>query len=87
MTRYRFEVTLADCREISEDLAEALFVAGCDDATPVSSNGVARLGFSREADSLEAAIRLAVADVLKAGCRASSVRIDADDLAAMREVS
>lgn len=81
MTRYRFEVALADCREISEDLAEALFAAGCDDATPISSGGVARLGFSREGESLEAAIRSAVADIQKAGSRASSVRIDAEDLA------
>lgn len=81
MKLYRFEVTLADCQEISDDLAEALVVAGCDDGTPATSAGTARLGFSREAESLEAAIRLAIADVQKAGCRASSVRIDAQDLA------
>lgn len=82
MQNYDFTVVLRGMSEIDDDLAEALFEAGCDDGTPFSSQGVAAIGFSREADSLEAAIRSAIADVQKTGCTADSVKIEADALAA-----
>jgi hypothetical protein len=75
---YQFDVVLAGLSEISDDLADALFEAGCDDGTPCSSNGVAWIGFTREADSLESAIRSAVADVQKAHCTVSRVQIEPD---------
>jgi len=53
---FQFDVVLAGISEISDDLADGLFEAGCDDATPCSSEGVAWIGFAREADSLESAI-------------------------------
>jgi hypothetical protein len=55
---------LADA-EVSDEMADALFAAGCDDSTPWSSEGVAALDFDHDAESLEAAIRSAVADVAK----------------------
>ena len=78
MPSYDFVVVLRGLSEIDDDLAEALFEAGCDDGTPFSSQGVAAVGFSREAESLEAAIRAAVADVHKAGCAVARVEIQAD---------
>jgi len=75
---FQFDVVLAGISEISDDLAEALFEAGCDDGTPCSSEGVAWIGFTREADSLESAIRSAVADVHKARGTVSRVQIAAD---------
>ena len=78
MCYYQFDVVLAGLSEISDDLADALFEAGCDDGTPCSSNGVAWIGFTREADSLESAIRSAVADVQKAHCTVSRVQIEPD---------
>jgi hypothetical protein len=57
-------------------LAEALFEAGCDDGTPCSSDGLAWIGFHREAESLESAIRSAVADGQKAGVTVARVQIE-----------
>lgn len=80
MATYRFTVILARLREISDDLAEALFEAGCDDGSPWSSQGVAAVGFDREAESFEAAVRSAIADVQKAGCHVAWVKIEPEDL-------
>ena len=80
MTTYRFTVILAGLNEISDDLAEALFEAGCDDGSPWSSQGVAAIGFDREAESFEHAVRSAIADVQKAGCHVAWVKIEPEDL-------
>lgn len=80
-TTYHFTVILAGVDEMSEDLAEALFEAGCDDGSPWSSGGVAAIGFDREAESFEQAVRSAIADVQKAGCHVAWVKIEPDDLA------
>ena len=81
MTTYHFTVVLADLREISDDLAEALFEAGCDDGSPSSSEGIAAVGFDRRAESFEQAVRSAIADVQKAGCHVAWVKIEPEDLA------
>jgi hypothetical protein len=63
-------------------VVDAPFEAGCGDGTPFSSEGTAAIGFSRRAESLEAAIRSAIADVQKTGCAVDSVKIEAETLAA-----
>jgi hypothetical protein len=65
MPTYEFTLVLAD--EITTDTADAIY-AICDDATSSRSNGVEYVAFDRQAESLESAIRSAVADVQKAGC-------------------
>jgi hypothetical protein len=80
MTTYHFTVILAGIDEMSEDLAESLFEAGCDDGSPWSSEGVAAIGFDREAESFEQAVRSAIADVQKAGCHVAWVKIEPEDL-------
>ena len=67
MEKYEFQVVLSGVEEVSEELSNALYEAGCEDGTPFSSEGVAAVGFTREADSLESAIRSAIADIQKAG--------------------
>lgn len=81
MQNYTFTVILGDQTEMTEDLAEALAVAGCHDGLAGSSGGVAMVIFDREADSLEQAVRSAIADVQKAGCRAAWIKIEPQDLA------
>lgn len=78
---YRFLVTLAPGTEHTDDLAETLYGGGCDDGALFSSGGVVQMGFDRQAESLEHAIRSAIADVQKAGCRVAHVQIEPDDLA------
>jgi hypothetical protein len=65
---YHFTIVLANCDVMTPDLTEALYIAGCDDGTPWSGNGTAAVTFDRDAESLDSAIRAAVADVQKAGC-------------------
>jgi len=73
MKTFEFTIVPADVSEMTDDLADALFEAGCDDGSPFSRDGVAGVGFSREADSLEEAIRTAMTDVRKAGVRVARV--------------
>jgi hypothetical protein len=81
MTKYDFTVVLKNSPELTQELADRLFVAGCDDGTPGMCCGTTVVDFHREATSLEAAIRSAVADVNAAGCFVEHVQIDAADLA------
>ena len=78
MKTYDFAVILAAGTEMSEELADQLFEAGCDDGTPGMCCGVPVIGFSREADCLESAIRSAVVDVQKTGCKVERVQIERD---------
>ena len=80
MSKYEFTLVLAQPDELTEELAEALFIAGCDDGSPGSCNGVVSIDFHREADSLENAIRSAIAQVNQVGCVAARVELDASPL-------
>ena len=80
MSKYEFTLVLAQPDELTEDLAEALFAAGCDDGSPGSCNGIVSIDFHRESDSLENAIRSAIAQVDQAGCVAARVELDAAPL-------
>jgi hypothetical protein len=73
----KHEFTLILTRpEESESDADRLFGAGCDDGSISTSEGVTRIDFHREAESLETAIRSAVGDVNKAGFQVARIEID-----------
>lgn len=78
MKTYQFDVVLKDTTEVTDDQANVLFSAGCDDGTPASCNGVAWIHFDREAGSLEEAIGSAVAQLQAAGFQVSKVELEAD---------
>lgn len=67
MQTFDFQIVLGDTTSMTEEIADALFEAGCDDGTPFSCQGVAAVGFSRQAETLEEAVRSAIADINKAG--------------------
>jgi hypothetical protein len=73
MQTFEFQVILGDVDVATGAMAEALYEAGCDDGTLFSSAGEAAIGFSREASSLEEAVRSAIADVTRAGYSTSRV--------------
>lgn len=81
---HRFELIIEDTHGIVsdhdetpfDDFCEAIFEAGCDDSTPGISCGIVTIGFSREADSLESAIRSAISDVQKAGYSVQRVDVN-----------
>ena len=76
MTTYSFSLILSGVNVLTDDMANALFEAGCDDSTPGSSGGVAKVWFDREAESLGDAIGSAVKDVAKAGFTVSGVEVE-----------
>ena len=78
MKLYEFDVVLNEVAEITDEQADVLFEAGCDDGTPASRNATAWIHFDREAPSLEEAIRSAVAQVRAAGFKVSKVELDVD---------
>ena len=82
MTTWEFTAVLSGVEEISDELADALYEAGCDDATVGSSSGGAKVSFAREAPSLQEAIRSAIADVQKADGVVDRVQIEHEELVA-----
>jgi hypothetical protein len=80
MTKYEFSLILKGTRELTEEIADQLYDAGCDDGTPGTCNGVFSIDFHREADSLEAALRSAIAHVKLAGYEVERVEITADTM-------
>ena len=82
MTTWEFTAVLSGVDEISDELAEALYEAGCDDGTVGSSCGIAKVSFAREVPSLQEAIRSAIADIQQAGGVVDRVQIEHEELAA-----
>jgi hypothetical protein len=80
MVRYDFTLVLSKPTELTDQLVEDLYDAGCDDGSPSSRAGVVMVTLHREAESLEQAIRLGIADVQKAGCHVGRVEIEPEDL-------
>ena len=77
MKKYEFSLVLKGPLELTEEIADELFEAGCTDGTPGKSGGVFSIDFHRHADSLETAINSAIQDVNTAGYNVERVEIDA----------
>jgi hypothetical protein len=78
MTKYEFTLILKGQLDLTEEVADKLFEAGCDDGTPGICNGVFSIDFHREANSLEEGIRSAIANVKSAGYEVERVEIEAE---------
>ena len=78
MTKYEFRLILKGSLDLTEEIADELFEAGCDDGTPGTRSGVFLIDFHREADSLEAAINSAIKNVKAAGYDVERVEIEAE---------
>jgi hypothetical protein len=87
MKVFEFTVILKGMDVMSEETAERLHEAGCDDCTPGSSDGVAFAAFDREAASLESAIASALRDVRRAGCEVDRVYLDEAELTEIAETA
>jgi len=77
MNEYEFSLILKEAPELTGEIADALFKAGCDDGSPGTCNGVFSIDFHREAVSLEAAINSAIKNVREAQCEVERVEIAA----------
>jgi hypothetical protein len=78
MTKYEFTLIIKGQFELTEEIADELFEAGCDDGTPGVCNGVLSIDFHREGNSLEAAIHSAITDVKSAGYAVERAEIEAE---------
>jgi hypothetical protein len=74
---YDFTFTLAGVAELTVEVADALYEAGCDDASPHSEGQTVYLDFHREAPSLGDAIGSAVKDVERCGLAVARVEVEA----------
>lgn len=86
-SEYDFAVFLSGVSEIDQVVEDALFNAGCDDATLSLQHGSVRLAFSRTATSLRAAILSAIHDVRRAGIGADVAQIDDCNLVTQAEIA
>jgi hypothetical protein len=84
---YNFVLVFSGVSEPDGRLEDALFEAGCDDATLVFRNGVGYLEFGRRARSLDAAILSAVRDVERADPRLTVVCVEPGDSVNASEIA
>jgi hypothetical protein len=73
--------------EFTDEVANALFEAGCDDATISFRCGLLYVEFSRKAESLEMAIISAIHDIQKAPVKATVLRVDECNLVTPAEIA
>lgn len=82
MRTYAFSVIL-NASEATEQMANALFEAGCDDCVPGECHGVVIVHFDRESDSMESAVTSAVRQIITAGYQVKRVEMDAEEVASL----
>lgn len=75
-TEHEFTLELDGISDLTREVVDALYEAGCDDGTIVMRAGRVSIGFTRSAPALSEAIVSAIADVRKAGIGARVVRVD-----------
>jgi hypothetical protein len=77
MAKYEFTLILKGSPELTEEIADRLFEAGCDDGSPGTCGEVFYIDFHRTAGTLEEAINSAIGNVKTAGYEVERVEIDA----------
>jgi hypothetical protein len=85
-TEHEFTLVLDGISELTPEIFDALFEAGCDDATMSSRDGVVSLDFGRDAPTMKEAIVSAIRDVQKANVGARVVRVEGFELASTEEL-
>ena len=84
---HEFVLVLSGVSELGDRVMNALFEAGCDDATPSVRHGRVYLTFEREAVSPREAILSAIRDVLRAGLGASVIYVDDCNLVSQSDIA
>jgi len=85
MKTHEFTLTIGGICEATEEFANAIFEAGCDDATCGSSRGRVFVDFDRDAETFLAAVLSAIADVQRAGFQV--IRIDETNPVSQAEIA
>jgi hypothetical protein len=87
LTEYDFALVLSHIDDATTKGADALFAAGCDDATVSVRSGRVYVTFSRKAASMKDAILSAIRDVRVANIGADVLRIDECNLVTQAEIA
>lgn len=82
---YDFALLISGVSELSSEIENKLFEAGCDDATLSIQYGGARLDFTRSAANLKDAILSAIRDVSK--CGLVVLQVDESNLVTQAEIA
>jgi hypothetical protein len=78
---YSFAITVAGTHELTDDIANALYEAGCADAGVGTCDGVLTVEFDRQAESLGDAIGSAVKNVQAAGYAVARIDVEEEPAA------
>ncbi len=84
---YEFTLIFSGVRELTREVLDALFEAGCDDALFGVRDGIAFGDFCRQADTFEKAALSAIRDVEGAGIGAKIELVEPDELVTMSEIA
>lgn len=84
---YDFALILTGVHELTTEVENALFEAGCDDATLSVQYGFIYMQFSRTASSSKAAILSTIRAVRKSGIGADVLRVDDCNLVTPAEIA
>ena len=86
-SEYDFALILTGLREVTDEIAGAIYKAGCDDATVSVRSGRVYVTFSRRAASMKDAVLSAIQNVLAANIGADVLRIDDCNLVTQSEIA
>jgi hypothetical protein len=84
---YEFTLILSGVPELTREVLDAFYEAGCDDALIGMRDGVAYAEFCREADSFRGAVLSAIRDVESADVGAKVEHVEPDELVTMSEIA
>jgi hypothetical protein len=73
--KYEFSLILT-AADVSDEEADKLYEAGCDDGSILSRGDVTMIQFDRDAPTLDAALDTAIRDVEGAGFQVARVEIE-----------
>jgi hypothetical protein len=77
--KYEFSLILTQS-EVTDEDADRLYEAGCDDVSILARDGITRLQFDRQAANLDEALASAIQNVEQAGLAVSRVEIERDEV-------
>lgn len=86
-TEHEFTLVLDGITDFSPSIVDALFEAGCDDATISKEGDLVLMDFDRSAPSMGDAVLSAIADVRKAGMKVARVDRTAPDPSANEQTA
>ncbi len=82
-----FSLVIGGVEELNQKVEDALFEAGCDDATFSIKYGFLYAEFSRHSKSLKDAILSAIADIRKSNINADVIRVDECNLVTQSDIA